>query len=119
MKVQFMNQGLRTLPIQKDWVPSEVLEFNIFNNAFTSVPKCIFQMENLKNLNISANQITEIPAEIGSLIRLETVDFGHNSIEKLPDAFFQLVNLKDYVYLHNNHFETFPDLFDRSTGFRL
>lgn len=89
---QIIESTLAKLVNNNDEKP--VTSLNLEEKKFSSFPKEILKLTDLKTLNLSNNRISEIPSEISLLTNLEELYLNKCALEKLPDSIGQLKNLR-------------------------
>ena len=87
-------------------------EIDVSENRFTTWPKAINNMKNLKALFLTANSITDLSdmANIGSgcLTALAELSMDMNQIAELPDDISKLTGLEELSLSDNDGLATLP-----------
>lgn len=73
----------------------KVLRINSYEFSLASIPKEIFDLENLQELYLDGQKITSIPDGIGKLKNLEVLDLVDNDINEINPALCDCKKLKD------------------------
>jgi Leucine-rich repeat (LRR) protein len=85
-----------------DWsAPSRLY---LDNNALTSLPPELGNLNELRGLDLNFNQLTSLPPELGNLSKLHTLDLRSNQLSgNIPNVLGNLSNLRR-LNLKNNQF---------------
>ena len=80
----------------------------VFVPRFSTLPKCVYDMEALEILLVSDNQINSIVIdELKKLRRLATLDFTNNSIGSIPPELGNMTQLRYWWrFAHTTQIET-------------
>ena len=110
-------QPLRTLtkqppvnapPASQDEYDSFEPQIALFlaNNALKSLPRALFEVENIRVLSIRGNNLEELPGAIERLVNLEELNLGFNEVRYLPRELVELLRLGKLkrLRLHPNPF---------------
>ncbi|HKC37449.1 MAG TPA: leucine-rich repeat domain-containing protein [Chitinophagaceae bacterium] len=89
-----------------------VLRINPYNDSYSSFPKDILKLENLKELYLNEQKITSIPEDIGKLKNLEILDLVDNDINEIDTAICNCKNLRD-LRIGGTKIEILPDCLTR------
>jgi len=73
--------------------PDSVYKLDLHRKRYTSFPKDILRLPNLRILNLSRNRIAVIPPEIAELKKLNELDLSHNKLTQVPPALGSLTQL--------------------------
>ncbi|MFX1392267.1 MAG: leucine-rich repeat domain-containing protein, partial [Promethearchaeota archaeon] len=72
----------------------DVVELNLRNSGFETLPENIDELKSLKTLNLSDNPLTMIPDSIGNLKSLEVLNLDHTNLTTLPESIRNLTSLQ-------------------------
>lgn len=78
-----------------------LIELNLQNGNYYSIPEAITTLHKMKVLNLSNNNIREVPQNIGEFCNLEVLSLCNNKIRKLPDSICNSKKLKE-LYISGN-----------------
>lgn len=90
------NNYIKQLPADLSAFSKSLIYLDLSYNRFTSFPKEIRNLRNLKKLNLTKNNLPEIPSEIGNLYRLNYLKLSSDTIESIPA---EIGNLTELIYL--------------------
>lgn len=90
--------------------PDKVKYIDLSRSKLKSVPKVIFQCENLIYLDLKRNKIEEIPPSIGMLKKLKFLNLSKNKIARLPAEIGDCTELQTFVLNQNEIVELPPQI---------
>ncbi|KAJ3449384.1 hypothetical protein M0812_05531 [Anaeramoeba flamelloides] len=114
-KLSLSNNHLKELcGDQVEDLTDSLIELNLSNNKFTSIPLLVTNLKNLKCLNLEGNNISEIyNRHIHKLTQLEEMNVSKNNLQSMGDDLFNyLTNLKKLL-IHENKLRLLPNSIDR------
>ncbi|MDV3347677.1 COR domain-containing protein [Leptothoe sp. LEGE 181152] len=86
---------------------NQLIQLDLSQNQLTSVPQELGQLNNLTYLSLSQNQLTSIPKELGQLNNLTNLDLFRNQLTSIPKELSQLNNL-EFLNLGKNQLISIP-----------
>ena len=105
--IDLQSNNLTTLPECVGQLVN-LKELDLSYNKLTTLPECVGQFVNLERLYLDSNNLTTLPECVGQLVNLERFSIGSNDFSTLPECVGQLVNL-ERLYLSDNNFSTLPE----------
>lgn len=111
IELDLSNNKFKTLPENIGCFPKLRL-LNLANNDFEEFPTSICQLSLLEGLSLTANRLQTISDNIGCLQRLRSIDLSNNKFVRFPDSLRFLPRLQELI-LTNNSIITLPDKFGR------
>ncbi|XP_063900473.1 protein flightless-1 homolog [Zophobas morio] len=90
---------------------SKLTYLDLSNNALSSVPEALFELNNLKHLKLNKNKISSFTVKKDSSVsELTSLNLSHNKLEKLDESIGCLVKLENF-YISNNKLSALPASF--------
>ncbi|CAO3650420.1 unnamed protein product [Cunninghamella blakesleeana] len=110
-----LNQQIE---IPLDFIQScvNLLQLQLINNEYTTLPTSIHHIKSLRQLNISGNKLRDLQhAQLHDLKELRALRAYNNKLESLPSTFASFKYLSK-LYISNNSFTSFPDVICQITS---
>ena len=109
--IEILQNKLQAIPkniLQQEQLTYLDLSVDGFHqNNFSTLPKELFQLNNLQHLALNFCQIDSLPIEIGNLQNLIYLDLYYNKLTTLPPEIGNLQNLT-YLAIYENKLTTLP-----------
>lgn len=86
--------------------PAETVD--LWRAGVDRVPEWVWRPPGPRALILADNALTSLPARIGELQRLHTLDAAHNALTRLPPQLGELTGLSRCLYLHGNRLTELP-----------
>jgi len=75
--------------------------------TFSSFPKEILTLKNLKKINLKGYDLNEFPEELCDMTSLTHLNLNYNRIKRIPESIGKLINLESFD-IGGNRFTTIP-----------